>query len=179
MDSLTDDIICALAPFGLPRDFANLALTCKCLGGKPGGLVRKKRKNLYSTRKRRKISHPEKVPGASNVDGREWYLMEAAAKKMVDAAKEVDDEWSDSKLSERTNGKESWIVVYRRLRWLRTSLVFSQIIGNISRIFPTSHENWEALCRIYDYHKREGRGVIFPVGLMRPIHQGASARTKS
>ena len=59
--------------------------------------MRKKRKNLYSTRKRRKISHPEKVPGASNVDGREWYLMEAAAKKMVDAAKKVDDECSNSK----------------------------------------------------------------------------------
>lgn len=53
----------------------------------------------------------------------------------------------------------------------------SGIRRTISRILPSSHENWEALCRIYDYHKREG--VIVPVGLMRPIHQGASARTKS
>lgn len=78
--------------------------------------MRKKRKNLYSTRKRRKISHPKKAPGANDVDGREWSSMEAAAKKIVDAAKEVDDEWNDSKLLERTTMERNLgllcIVVY-------------------------------------------------------------------
>ena len=78
---------------------------------------------------RKKTKKKRRKLGQAKVDV-ELSLVEAAAKKIFDAAREVDTDLVYYDLLLKRKGSEPWIAVYRRLHQLRTSLVFSRILGD-------------------------------------------------
>lgn len=145
MDMLTDDIVCTLAAFLDTHDLLNLALCSKRFGGKHDDEQDAELKPAAAAAlpscKRRKISCKQQ-----HAQGRDWSLVEEAAKRRVDSAIKDDPRWRDSDLhdevseysfkmrqslsSSSSQTRDSWMAKDYRLHKFKTSLVFHRFAGN-------------------------------------------------
>lgn len=177
METFTDDNIFAIAAFLHPTDLASVALVCKRFGGT--------NKNVTSLQPANNNTHHRQ--------GLPWSMMEEAARRRLSAAKDdKGNPWRSSNLI-TIRGEESWIAVDQRLYLLRSSLVFSRIIGggflhvngDITRVRGTKARGFSvALCQevmTSGNHYAEFY-VTTPgyshVGITRPIHSWPKKRIK-
>lgn len=189
MEEFNDDIIYVLASFLTARELGITASTCKRFGGmRPTPAVMAKNNSKKWKRAKRRKRNPSKCG---------WNLMEEAARKMVEAMvndddnSNVDGDYYD--LLKRKGG-ESWLRVYHRSIQLRTQLAFTRFIGNlishrnikdlsciqrpkvVRDDLPASMNNAFALCQeimsggehYAEFTVTDGRlGLV--LGIMRPV----------
>jgi len=133
MESFTEDTLFTITSYLTSHDIVNFALTCKYLGGKPGGV------NTDNNKKKTKRRKKNNTANAESSKERQWSLMEEMAKRRVEDIKK-DTNWQEKwrgtdvyKLTSRT-GNESWIRVDNCIQKMISELVFSRLDDGLTYV---------------------------------------------